>query len=376
MEDAEHAPQDAEDQDMVDAVAPTEPEEPSFGDMLAAKHLGTISIIDALQPGSTALVAPTDGQPIAIPSGMSLGTVLSQALRTNDRILLESCLHTTDSDIVRNTIQRLDSPLAANLLSKLAERLASRPGRYGHLITWVQWICVAHGGAIAGQPDVAAKLRTLHGVLSQRAESLQNLQLLKGKLDMLDLQLTFRKQLQAQRGAQKANQDEPGMIYIEGEPDNFDSDDDLDEEAGLPLSRKRSKHQSRRDLDDLVAEDESTTDEEMRLVNGTSHEAQDDDEESESGDENDDPNVQSAGALYDEEAEETDASGPADDLDQSEDEEAEEDEEDSEMDSFINDGAISEVEDENDVDVDDDDDEAPEIRVAIPKTKKTKTKHR
>jgi U3 small nucleolar RNA-associated protein 5 len=233
-EESDEEPSEAEsDEEMVDAdnddksdknaldedleEGPTE--EPTFGEQLAAKHPGTISIIDAFKPEESAITF-NDNRP-TIPSGMSLGTVLTQSLRTNDNNLLEACLHTLDISIVKTTIQRLDSSLAGILLSKLAERLATRPGRYGHLITWVQWTCIAHGGAIAAQPDVAAKVRTLYQVLSQRSKTLDSLLLLKGKLDMLEAQLSYRKQLAAQRAVQ-GNDAEPGMIYIEG-ADNWES---------------------------------------------------------------------------------------------------------------------------------------------------------
>src|SRR5207248_644418 len=183
--------------------------EPTFGERLAAKNPDTISIADALVPSaSSTLVATGPEKSLSIPSGVSLSTVLTQSLRTNDQNLLESCFHTTDLNTIRLTIQRLDSSLAGVLIQKLAERLSSRPGRYGHLLVWVQWTCIAHGGAIAGRPEIASKIKTLYKVLNERSQSLDNLLLLKGKLDMLDAQLTLRRQLQADRGPSRDPDDE------------------------------------------------------------------------------------------------------------------------------------------------------------------------
>ncbi|KIX96251.1 uncharacterized protein Z520_08029 [Fonsecaea multimorphosa CBS 102226] len=370
--EGDEAPGMDSDEEMADADPEAEEGEPSFGELLASKHPHEISIASAIPQHDTSIITLKPGQ-TTIPSGMSLSTVLTQSLRTNDTSLLEACLHTLDMSIVKSTIQRLDSTLAGILLSKLAERLASRPGRYGHLITWVQWTCVCHGGAIASQPDVAAKVRTLYEVLNARMKTLDDLLLLKGKLDMLDAQLAYRKQLLAQRppGSRKGR-DEPGIIYIEGE-DNWDSDDeDLDEEIARPTKKSRTKQQ--RDLDELIGGDEDEEDDEdlMPLENGTQDMSSDneDDEEDEDEDEEEEPRlngVRSTRSLVDDEAEvssaeesDPDDDGPSpagsespsvassDNEEGSGDEESDDDEDDSEMDSFINDGSVDFEEEEGD----------------------------
>lgn len=390
-EEMEEADDNAADQDhdlaMVDAAP--EAQELTFGEMLSSRHPRTIAIVDALGTDASALTVKP-GLP-KIPSGMSLGTVLTQSLRTNDNNLLEACLHTLDISIVKNTIQRLDSSLAGVLLSKLAERLSSRPGRYGHLITWVQWTCIAHGGAIAAQPDVTAKVRTLYNVLTQRTQTLDSLLLLKGKLDMLDAQLTFRKQLAAQRPATRDDQDEPGVIYIEGK-DTWDSSDseDLDEDISRPLKKRvqggGNAKTTRRALEDLIDDDESDDEDLPTLANGN---VDSDDDESDESEDDDDLAVNgSKRQLIDDEAEVSGAedSDPDDQGDSqsddssSEEESADEDEEesDSEMDDFINDGEISFAEDEDDVQISDDDEDdvgrSPEPKASAPKPKKSSKK--
>lgn len=401
---------EVEDEEMGDGAASeheSSAEEPTFGEILASKHPNTISIADSLAPADTRIsVGGRDGI-ATIPSGMSLRTVLTQSLRTNDQNLLEACLHTLDINIVKNTIQRLDSSLAGILLSKLAERLSSRPGRYGHLITWVQWTCIAHGGAIASQPDVAAKVRTLYQVLTQRSRTLDNLLLLKGKLDMLDAQLSFRKQLAAQRPPRRDDQDEPGMIYIEGE-DNWDSSDgeDLDEDISRPMKKlakgKGQAKATKRALEDLIGDDESSEIEEhLALENGG---LELDEEASEEDDDDDEGglaiNGQRHGLLDDEAdvsgAEESDPDDEGDDVgadsssdegSSGDDEEDEDEEDDSEMDSFINDDSISFAEDEDDIHIPGDEDEkgaapspepivkpAKQKKVNVTTTKKTNKK--
>ncbi|KAK5631421.1 hypothetical protein RRF57_007135 [Xylaria bambusicola] len=93
-----------------DADSDQELAQPTLGE-LARAH-GTIDVPSALTPQSDAVAL--QGRNIAPPSHSSLGTVLSQALRTDDADLLESCLRVTDGNTIDNTIQRLDSTLAAH----------------------------------------------------------------------------------------------------------------------------------------------------------------------------------------------------------------------------------------------------------------------
>lgn len=341
-EDLEAVSADESDEEMQDAgeeseAADEEAEEPSFGDLLAARHPETISIMDALPTDKNALVQLPESTGAMLPSGMSLGTVLTQSLRTNDQSLLETCLHVTDEKIIQNTILRLDSSLAANLLTKLAERLADRPGRYGHLLSWVQSAMIAHGGAIASQAGVASKLRTLYQVLNERSKILPSILLLRGKLDMMAAQQNFRAQATAHR---RGTEDAPGTIYIEGGEDNWSSDEDMD--APIGFKTKRGTSRAKKDLNDLVAEPESSEDEDMPLVNGDYHTDEDEGDESDQ----DVPHINQPNGIMDDEAE---VSGKDTDESGSEETEDDDDDEDSEMDDFINDGEVSEAEDEDDV---------------------------
>lgn len=355
------------DQEMEDAPAepsstvqaptsePVQPEEPTFGDLVAnAQPINkTISITSAFPSQAPALMN-TSGA-LTLPTGMSLGTVLTQSLRTNDRSLLEACLHTTDTSIIRNTITRLDSSLAGLLIGKLAERIVSRPGRYGHLQIWVQHLCVAHGAAISANPDARHKLKELYRALDARAKGLNSLLLLKGKLQMVEGQLRFRREIAAQRAEAGLGgpNTRPVTIHIEGQADNWDSDaDDYDEISGSKPTKR-----ARKALDDLVRADPSNDEDEdedmpATLPNGV---ASDSDNEESSSSDSDDDDVQQRpnGMLLDEEAEEEDAESDEgvdiasdddddDDEDSNDAEEDDEDEEgDSETDSFINDGDIS-----------------------------------
>jgi len=289
-EDQDEAPSVAGDVAMEDADADAhtnedaeETGEPSFGDLVRANASEPIDVTGAFEdPSSRALAYPLGGQ-IQPLSGASLGTVLTQALKTNDVSLLESCLHTTDINTIRATIHRLDSPLAGTLLQKLAERLHRRPGRAGSLMVWVQWTLVTHGGYLATQRDLIKKLAELNRVIDERAKGLQSLLSLKGKLDMLEAQIELRRSMQNQRRRIDEDEDDDAVIYVEGQ----ESDDD-DEEASKPR-----KFASNGDLV-AISDGDSEVSEDMPMTNGMIADSEEEDCSEEDG-------------LLDDEAEETDA---------------------------------------------------------------------
>ncbi|CAG8042606.1 unnamed protein product [Penicillium salamii] len=279
--------------------------EPSFGELMRANaevdveaELDDDVLLGALVPGKPQAAVQQ------IPTGVSLATVLTQSLKTNDSGMLESCFHTGDLSIIRTTIQRLDSSLAATLLQKLAERLASRPARYGHLLVWVQWTCVAHGGALAGHPDLLKRMASLYKVMDQRSSSLPSLLLLKGKLDMLDAQLSLR---QSVRGGDQDmdSEDEENVIYVEGQDDLEDSeteaktprksirDQAYDEDESMLIGVGESEDED--DSDDEDADEEPILDIEAAESVGSS----DAEESLEENEDDDDDEAESDGSMVD-----------------------------------------------------------------------------
>ena len=287
--DEQSAQGDVAMEDTADAPIPDEDAEeaaePSFGDLVTANASEPVDVAGAFEE-DRALTYP-QGTQIQAPSGASLGTVLTQALKTNDVSLLESCLHTSDLNTIRATIQRLDSPLAGTLLQKLAERLHRRPGRAGSLMVWVQWTLVTHGGYLATQRDLIKKLAQLNRVIDERAKGLQSLLSLKGKLDMLEAQIELRRSMQRRRVEDEEEDD--GVIYVEGQ----------ESEEDVPQPKKGLVNGG---LEDFSGSEES---EDMPMTNGLISDSEGEEGESSDGD-----------GLLDDEAEETDAdSGDEDEVD-------------------------------------------------------------
>ncbi|EAQ84217.1 hypothetical protein CHGG_10621 [Chaetomium globosum CBS 148.51] len=281
-----------------------EPTSPTFGDLVRGNSTIDVPASLAAQAAATQTSRQAVQQrPIAPPNATSLGTVLTQALRTDDADLLESCLQTTDVKIIENTINRLDSSLANTLLSKLSARMHRRPGRAFGLMRWMQWTLVAHGGALVTQPDLVARLGELSKVLEERSRGLSSLLALKGKLDMLDSQMRFRKSIKSTgaariRGAneeefseeEEEDVDEPGVVYVEGQETlgkaltngaigRIGGDEDDDFPAGATVISD-SEEEDDDEFDDGV--DEELADAESLDEDEVDHDDVEEDEEEES----------------------------------------------------------------------------------------------
>lgn len=167
-------------------------------------------------------------------------------------------------------------------------------------MVWVQWTLVTHGGYLATQKDLIKKLAELNRVIDERAKGLQSLLSLKGKLDMLEAQIDLRKSMQNQRRRIDEDEEDEGVIYVEGQ--------ESDEEA-IPKPQRLARNG---DLEDMS--DGSEVSEDMPMTNGVIADSEDEESEDE---------------LIDDEAEETDDdSGDEDEVDHDdEDSEEESDEE-------------------------------------------------
>ncbi|KAF2105527.1 Dip2/Utp12 family-domain-containing protein [Lophiotrema nucula] len=241
-------------------------DEETFGERLKAepearvpKIVDVESMFEGPNADLKALATKSSNAPLSVPNASSLGTVLSQALKTNDQGLLDSCLRVVDVDTIYATVERLPSPLVGSLLEKLATRLHRRPGRAGMLMIWVQWSLAAHGGYLASQPQIVKQLATLNKVLKERASGLNPLLALKGRLDMLHAQMELRRRNQRR----EANDDEEeAVIYVEGEDDISSAEEgdqsDVDNDVA-PTSLRKRLRQGSEEMEDESSVDEMPT---------------------------------------------------------------------------------------------------------------------
>lgn len=345
-----------EDKEMAGTEVDEPDAEPSFGDLVNANN-AVVDVESEIPNLDAAISTNTSPATAQHPSGITLVSVLSQALRTDDRPLLESCFAVKELAIVRATIERLDSALAAALLQRLAERLSVRPGRYGQLLVWVQWTCIAHGGALAGRPDMLKRMVALYRVMDARSATLPQLLLLKGKLDMLDAQLGLRRALRGQRtaaavpnataataGAAASHEDDDNVVYVEGQEDLEREQNRANRLATRRAARAadRAQWQAQRQARRTRKVNADGAEDEVEAGEEDSEESEDDEDGGlplavngmESGSENEesDSEGEEDEGLIDDEAEESE-----DDDDDDDDEEEESDEEEGSMDSFIDD---------------------------------------
>ncbi len=268
----------AEDTEMKDGEDKEEGEA-SFGDLVLAHTSEPINVKEAF-PGEKR----SEKRDLVVPTGASLGVALSQALKTSDHALLESCLQTSDLATIRATIQRLAPPLASSLLTLLAARLHRRPGRAGSLMVWIQWTLVTHGGYLATQPSLIVKLAELNRVVEERARGLQGLLALKGKLDLLDAQMMLRRSVRDARNRDEEEEEDEDVIYVEGEEDVSEDE----EVPGVKVNGAKNMRERYEDSEGSESEGEMPdTFGEMEV------DSEDEDEDSD-------------GALVDDEAESTD----------------------------------------------------------------------
>lgn len=328
---SEDAQPGAEDEEMEDAPmngtveehADEEHEEPSFGDLLRARHMAPIDVQASLPAHMTeqaAVIPASSNRALGLPASTSLFTFLSQSLKTNDQEQLERCFQVKDLNSVRATIQRLPSHLVATLLKRIAERIHKRPGRMAQLMVWVRWSLVTHGGYLAGQPDVTKSLKALSQVVRERAAGLQPLLHVKGKLDMLSSQLVARRSFQAaSRGLRADEDDDEGAVtYVEGTRDDWsDSDggENMEGHADVkmiePLESSSTKRLATQNAEDLESEEDGM---EEITVNGVAHDLDDDEEEASEveGVANGMFDVEAEETSNDEEDEENDSNGAED----------------------------------------------------------------
>ncbi|WBW73713.1 U3 snoRNP-associated protein Utp5 [Schizosaccharomyces osmophilus] len=193
----------------VEEEAQVEEQEPSL-----AERLQTLTKLD-----QQAQTTPTQ-----VSASTSLATVLTQALRTNDQALLESCFNNQSLEVIENTVRRLDPALAPALLDKVADRLARRPLRADTFLTWIRCTLIFHGGHLSLIRDLKDQLATLRSVLETRGSKYTSMLALQGRLDMVFSQIALRK---AGGSKDNAENNEPITVYYDG----FEEDEDEDMEG-------------------------------------------------------------------------------------------------------------------------------------------------
>lgn len=159
-----------------------EEEGPTLGDRVAALQGNGGS---ATQPG----IGNEPQKPSILGEGPlkadSLAVLLSQALQSGDRVLLEHCLAVRNDDIITKTVKRLAPGDAATFIKTAVQRLQSTPSRAEALATWIRAVLLHHTAYLMGSSSTADTLTYLYQLIEARMASYQALLALNGRLELV-----------------------------------------------------------------------------------------------------------------------------------------------------------------------------------------------
>jgi U3 small nucleolar RNA-associated protein 5 len=163
-------------------------------------------------------------------------------LHSSDAGLLEQCLSHSSSSLVTASVARLPSQLALPLIDACVLRLArgarGSSGKGGGggasaqratvLVAWIRAVLGAHGGYLMSMPEAVARLAGLHGVMAERAKLRDGLEGLRGRLEMVEVQMAMRG-----RRDEKKREEVKVTRYVEGESSDEDNaGEDVEVEVG------------------------------------------------------------------------------------------------------------------------------------------------
>jgi U3 small nucleolar RNA-associated protein 5 len=167
---------DNDDDDDVDSME--EDEGPTFAERIAALQGETAG--DAARTAAAAVAPPTG--PL---KADSLAVLLSQALQSGDKVLLERCLTVRNDAVITKTVKRLAPTDAAIFLRVAVQRLQSAPARGEQLATWIRAVLLHHTAYLSGVAGAQGTLGYLYQLIEARLASYQPLLALSGRLDLV-----------------------------------------------------------------------------------------------------------------------------------------------------------------------------------------------
>jgi U3 small nucleolar RNA-associated protein 5 len=215
--------------------------------------------------------AGPSGQQAHLPEGSSkadsLAVLLTQALRSNDRALLEKCLSTSSPRVVVNTVRRLLPMDAALFLRAAVDRVLSKPARAAQLAPWIKAVMHHHTGYMMTAPGVQAPLTALYQAIDARVGLYAQLLKVYGRLSLITAHTTTA---QADDGDEAGGMPGPEVVFEDGSdeepeaedpfaPEGVSDDDDDDDMDGD--SEKMSEDGSDDEDDDEDGDDLSDDDE-------------------------------------------------------------------------------------------------------------------
>lgn len=81
--------------------------------------------------------------------------LLSQALRSDDKQLLEKCFSMSNEKVVKSTVQQLAPQDAASLLQVAVQRLQFSPARGKQIAVWLRAVLLYHTAYLVNAPGTS-----------------------------------------------------------------------------------------------------------------------------------------------------------------------------------------------------------------------------
>ena len=145
-----------------------------FGDLTIEEKLNLLAI-------ETEPVKPLR----AITSVSSMHQLLTQAITSLDKDLLERCLRVRDRKMISSTVSRLEPSVILPLLKIVIKRCQSKPNDSFYLIEWIRSCLVIHSSYLLSLDQVSSELSDLYTVLESRISNFESLLKLSGRLDSI-----------------------------------------------------------------------------------------------------------------------------------------------------------------------------------------------
>lgn len=145
-----------------------------FGDLTIEEKLNLLAI------------EPEPAKPLrAITSVSSMHQLLSQAITSIDKELLDRCLRVRDRKMISSTVSRLEPSVILPLLKIVIGRCQHKPNDSLYLIEWIRSCLVIHSSYLLSLDQVSSELADLYTVLESRISNFESLLKLSGRLDSI-----------------------------------------------------------------------------------------------------------------------------------------------------------------------------------------------
>uniref|UniRef100_A0A3B0N607 Dip2/Utp12 Family, putative n=1 Tax=Theileria annulata TaxID=5874 RepID=A0A3B0N607_THEAN len=145
----------------------------------------------------------------------SCSVMLTQALLTSDRKLVEKLLSTRDSVTIEDTVAELTPPLVLSLLEYITSSVIRTPNQLYSREGWINTLLRTHSAVFTGSKKGKNALIKLNKHINERLTMNKALLKLKGKVDSVVYYSNLYKKQKQKDSIQIMNSQEPLLTFTE-----------------------------------------------------------------------------------------------------------------------------------------------------------------